>query len=156
MRRLARRRERAGRRRRALCGSADAALMAVHRPLPVRAVMLAARLFHMRMPLIIVPITDSPLMMSSRNTMYMWISANSTRYHIARWCSVRTICGSPNSTNTQPISVHRPRAPAPLLGVEREAGDDDEDRAERVHREHRDLRQRIVADPQIGTPARNR
>ena len=40
--------------------------------------------FHMRMPLVIVPITDCPLMMSSRNTMYMWMTANRTRYHIAR------------------------------------------------------------------------
>ena len=40
--------------------------------------------FNMRMPLIIVLITDSPLMMSSRNTMYMWMTANSSRYHIAR------------------------------------------------------------------------
>ncbi len=77
---------------------------------------------NIRMPLIIVLITDSPLMMSSRNTMYMWTTANSTRYHMAKWCSVRTVCGSPSSDGHPAHRVHLPRAPRPLLRVQRETG----------------------------------
>ena len=44
---------------------------------------LGSRL-NMRMPLTIVLMIVSPLMMSSRNTMYMWTTANSSRYHMPR------------------------------------------------------------------------
>ena len=62
----------------------------------------------MRMPLTIVPITVSPLMMSSRNTMYMWMMANRIRYHIVKWCTVRTVCGVPSSVVTQPKAFIQP------------------------------------------------